>query len=114
MTLGGKIKSIRKINKLNQNEFSNIIGVSQGTLSELETDKYAPSLEIILDIKTNFGVDLEWILLDSTEKEHTKLFMTRLDNSEIDLISNFRKLNTRDKREITEIMKLKINHYNNL
>ncbi|WP_319023253.1 helix-turn-helix transcriptional regulator [Paenibacillus polymyxa] len=28
------------MNKLNQTEFSSIIGVSQGTLSELEKDKY--------------------------------------------------------------------------
>jgi DNA-binding XRE family transcriptional regulator len=44
-TLGEKIKSIRKLNKLNQTGFSSTIGISQGTLSELEKDKYKPSLE---------------------------------------------------------------------
>jgi DNA-binding XRE family transcriptional regulator len=44
-TLGEKIKSIRKLNKLNQTDFSSTIGISQGTLSELEKDKYKPSLE---------------------------------------------------------------------
>ncbi|WP_225999805.1 MULTISPECIES: helix-turn-helix domain-containing protein [unclassified Paenibacillus] len=43
-TIGEKLKGIRKINKLNQIEFSQIIGISQGTLSELEKDKYKPSL----------------------------------------------------------------------
>ncbi|WP_420851115.1 helix-turn-helix transcriptional regulator [Paenibacillus alba] len=33
---------------LNQNEFSNLIGISQSTLSELEKDKYNPSIEITL------------------------------------------------------------------
>jgi DNA-binding XRE family transcriptional regulator len=56
--LGEKIKSIRKINKLNQTEFSSIIGVSQGTLSELEKDKYKPSLENVIALKLNFDVDL--------------------------------------------------------
>lgn len=46
-TLGEKIKSIRKLNKLNQTDFSSAIGVFQGTLSELEKDKYKPSLETI-------------------------------------------------------------------
>lgn len=35
-TLGEKIKNIRKLNKLNQTDFASTLGVSQGTLSELE------------------------------------------------------------------------------
>ncbi|UJF33729.1 helix-turn-helix domain-containing protein [Paenibacillus hexagrammi] len=38
-TLGQRIRIIRKSNILNQVEFSNYIGVSQGTLSELEMYK---------------------------------------------------------------------------
>lgn len=111
MTLGEKIKSIRKINKYNQNEFSKKIGVSQGTLSELETDKYLPSLETILSLKSIFHVDLEWLLFDTTEKELSDVFMSRIDKNELDLILNFRKLHEGDKREIIEIMKLKVNFY---
>ncbi|GIO69993.1 hypothetical protein J21TS3_48140 [Paenibacillus cookii] len=33
-------------NRSNQHEFSNMIGISQATLSELEQGKYNPSLEI--------------------------------------------------------------------
>lgn len=71
LTFGEKIKSIRKINKYNQSEFSRKIGISQRTLSELETDKYLPSLETIFSIKTIFDVDFEWFLLDITEKKPT-------------------------------------------
>ena len=35
-SIGERIKRIRKIHEHNQVEFSNMIGVSQGTLSELE------------------------------------------------------------------------------
>ncbi|WP_440120045.1 helix-turn-helix domain-containing protein [Paenibacillus sp. QZ-Y1] len=44
-------------------EFSKFIGVSQGTLSELEQNKYKPSLDIILAIHNHFNVDLLWLLL---------------------------------------------------
>ncbi|WP_199615062.1 helix-turn-helix domain-containing protein [Paenibacillus alkalitolerans] len=47
-SLGDRIRVIRKTNQLNQNEFSNLIGISQATLSELEQGKYNPSLETIL------------------------------------------------------------------
>lgn len=37
---------IRKLNKINQVDFSNRIGISQATLSELEQDKYMKKKEI--------------------------------------------------------------------
>ncbi|MDQ0195834.1 helix-turn-helix domain-containing protein [Paenibacillus wynnii] len=111
MTLGEKIKSIRKINKFNQSEFSKKIGITQGTLSELETDKYLPSLDTILSLKSIFGVDLEWLLFDISEKKSNEVFMSRIDENELNLILDFRKLHKGDKREISEIIKLKINFY---
>lgn len=44
-SIGDRIRVIRNTNRLNQNEFSNIIGISQATLSELEKDKYNPSID---------------------------------------------------------------------
>ncbi|MGN7765141.1 helix-turn-helix transcriptional regulator [Paenibacillus sp. 22594] len=109
MTLGEKIKSIRKINKFNQSDFSKKIGISQGTLSELETDKYLPSLETILSLKSIFEVDLEWLLSDTTNRQHNDVFMSRLADYELDLITYYRKLSEKDKQEIIQIIKIKIN-----
>ncbi|WP_445322377.1 helix-turn-helix transcriptional regulator [Paenibacillus sp. IHBB 10380] len=40
------MREIRKNNQMNQIEFSNHVGVSQGTLSELEQNKYNPSVRL--------------------------------------------------------------------
>jgi transcriptional regulator with XRE-family HTH domain len=53
---------VRKLNKINQVDFSSRIGLSQATLSELEQDKYKPSVATIVAIVTEFGTDLEWLL----------------------------------------------------
>jgi len=50
---------IRKLNKINQIDFSNRIGISQATLSELEQDKYKPSSDTILAIVEKFGASKE-------------------------------------------------------
>ena len=50
-TIGGRIKRVRKIDELNQVDFASEIGVSQGTLSELEQDKYKPSTDTVMAIK---------------------------------------------------------------
>ncbi|TQR42550.1 helix-turn-helix domain-containing protein [Paenibacillus popilliae] len=60
--LGERIREIRKKNKMNQTEFSNLIGVSQGTLSEIEVNKYNPSLETILAIIKVFNINATWFL----------------------------------------------------
>jgi transcriptional regulator with XRE-family HTH domain len=112
-TLGEKIKIIRKLNKLNQIEFSHIIGVSQGTLSGLEKDKYKykPSLETVIALKLNFSVDLDWLLLEDAVISNTGIFRVQIDDLESNLISGFRKLNLVDKQEIEGIVNLKLNRY---
>ncbi|WP_176220754.1 helix-turn-helix domain-containing protein [Cohnella massiliensis] len=37
----------------------------QATLSELEQDKYKPSVEIIITIVDEFGTDISWLLVIS-------------------------------------------------
>ncbi|MCP3797597.1 MULTISPECIES: helix-turn-helix domain-containing protein [Paenibacillus] len=62
-TIGQRIRTIRKTNNLNQIKFANIIGISQGTLSELEQDKYRPSLDIIIANKENFNFPYRVVIL---------------------------------------------------
>ncbi|QDX95699.1 XRE family transcriptional regulator [Brevibacillus laterosporus] len=49
--------------------FLNRIEISQATLSELEQDKYKPSVETILSIVSEFVVDLEWFLVGEKGSE---------------------------------------------
>ncbi|MFD1780797.1 helix-turn-helix domain-containing protein [Fredinandcohnia salidurans] len=113
LTLGNRIKYVRKTNKLNQVEFAKLIGVSQGTLSEIEKGKYNPSLEIIISIHKNFKVDLEWLLVNSNEVNGIKnTYISVVEDKEIELYTLFRKLSKDDQDEILAIMDLKIKRYN--
>ncbi|WP_081317611.1 helix-turn-helix transcriptional regulator [Paenibacillus polymyxa] len=47
-------------------KFASIIGISQGTLSELEQDKYRPSLDLIIAIKESFNSHIEWLIFGDT------------------------------------------------
>ncbi|WP_350356232.1 helix-turn-helix domain-containing protein [Cohnella hashimotonis] len=44
-SIGARIKYVRKLHELNQVAFTQAIGISQGTLSELESNKFHPSVE---------------------------------------------------------------------
>ncbi|GJM72678.1 hypothetical protein HMSSN036_48940 [Paenibacillus macerans] len=60
--IGNRIKQLRKNFHSNQSQFAALLGISQGTLSDLENDKYNPSLETIVSINKKFGIDYNWIL----------------------------------------------------
>lgn len=85
-TLGDRIRIIRKTNRLNQTEFSNVIGISQATLSELEQGKYNPSFETILPIHKIFKTNFEWFLNgEIVEVNDSILFKTSLNETELEL-----------------------------
>ncbi|MGG4449486.1 helix-turn-helix domain-containing protein [Brevibacillus porteri] len=106
--LGERIREIRKKNQMNQIESSNQIGVSQGTLSELEQNKYNPSLETILAIIKEFNVNATWLLFGDVASEDGLEEMAReLNELENTLIIKFRMLSARDQGGIMDIIDLK-------
>jgi DNA-binding XRE family transcriptional regulator len=111
-TLGERIMYIRKNNQLNQVEFAKIIDVSQGTLSELEKDKYKPSIDTIISIYNNFPVDIEWLLANHHQKDNTEdTYNSKIKGKEGELLTLFRNLSTGDQDEIIGIMELKLKRY---
>ncbi|NBD25553.1 helix-turn-helix domain-containing protein [Paenibacillus glycinis] len=61
-TIGDKIKAIRKARELSQVEFSAIIGISQGRLSEIEKNITKPSAETLIQLRKKFDIDINWLL----------------------------------------------------
>jgi transcriptional regulator with XRE-family HTH domain len=60
--IGYRIKCIRKENNLNQIQFAKSIGISQGNLSEIEMGNSNPSAETLISIRTQYNVNLNWLL----------------------------------------------------
>lgn len=87
-----------------------MIGVSQGTLSELEQDKYKPALGTIMEIHNKFKTDIYWLATGEEQSQHFEI-SKRLGETETEFILQFRKLKLEDQDEILEFIKLKINRY---
>ncbi len=110
-TIGERIRKIRKLNELNQVEFSSMIGVSQGTLSELEQDRYKPTIDTLMQIRNRFDSDLLWLVYGEEHSSTKEAFEKKFVEKEIDLLLQFRKLKISDQDELLEFIKLKINRY---
>jgi transcriptional regulator with XRE-family HTH domain len=99
-TIGSRIRLIRKLNKINQ------VGISQATLSEMEQDKYKPSVDTIIAIAAEFGSDVKWILLGAEGSKEKAFEVNVVNEQEAHLLQLFDKLKEMDKEEIVEIIKL--------
>lgn len=87
--IGMRIKKIRKENNMKQLDFSKRIGISQGTLSEIENGKFKPSIDTLISICKQFDISSDWILTGKTTTQKVKSTKSNLlkhtleDNSKL-------------------------------
>lgn len=67
INIGDRLRQIRKILNLQQKDFADKVGISQGFLSELESNKKAPSHTLLIAISHVFKVNLNWLLTGEGE-----------------------------------------------
>ena len=105
MNLGEKVRTIRKSHELNQKEFALKIGVSQGTLSDIERGVCLPSYETIIALRNTFQCDLNWLL---SEDEYVPSTPTYVSSEELKLLTSIRTLPAQEKKELLEIIEIKM------
>ncbi|SDO84661.1 DNA-binding transcriptional regulator, XRE-family HTH domain [Paenibacillus sp. yr247] len=103
INIGPNIRRLRKLNNMNQVEFSSRIGISQGNLSEIEQGNCNPSFDTLLNIKKQFNCNIDDLII--IENDVFKFLIYQKENY---LISNYRLLDGVDQKEIYEIIKIKI------
>ena len=59
--IGNKIKTLRTTNNLNQSELSELLNVTQASLSTYENGNKLPSLDVLIRIADYFKVSLDWL-----------------------------------------------------
>ena len=59
--IGRRIRETRGFDRT-QEEFANRLRISQGQLSKYERGLVLPSCEVLIRLKEEFGVDIDWLL----------------------------------------------------
>lgn len=106
-TLGERIQEARKKLGINQKIFAQGINVKQGSLSKIESDQAKPSSETLANIRQNFNISLDWLLLnigpmfvnDNIPIGMKEMFVT---SDEEVLIKSFRTLSERQKGRVEQ------------
>ncbi len=61
MSIGKEIKRKRNVNGLTQDELADKIGVSRNYISDLENDRYVPSVKTLSKIANVLQMDLNFL-----------------------------------------------------
>ena len=69
MEIGNKIKELRVLNGLTQEELADRAELSKGFISQLERDLTSPSIATLVDILQVLGTDLKDFFKDSEDKQ---------------------------------------------
>lgn len=65
--LNNKIKELRKLNKVTQDDLAEAVGVTRQTIISLENGKYNASLQLAYKISRYFGKNIEDIFIFEEE-----------------------------------------------
>jgi transcriptional regulator with XRE-family HTH domain len=69
VTLGEKIKKLRKDRKWSQGQLAEMLGVHVTHVSRIETGRYAPSLELLKKLAETLDVTTDFLLYESTSDQ---------------------------------------------
>jgi transcriptional regulator with XRE-family HTH domain len=104
--IGERIKYIRKFNNKTQIQFAEILGISQASLSEVESGKSKPMFDTLMTLGSVYHIDMNW-LLNNIGLEDLATFQ----ESEINLIKKYRLLEQNAQEEVDDYLDLKLKRF---
>lgn len=103
--IGKRIKELRKQLGITQLDISEKCGISSGNLSNIENGRVLPSANALVDLSNILNCTTDYILKgQSTTNESAIVF----NNEETILLQSYRKLSSKDRKEILGIINLKL------
>jgi len=60
--IGTRLREIRKQMGFTQQDFSNVLRTSSGFISEVESAKKQPGVDLLLSLKRNWNISIDWLL----------------------------------------------------
>lgn len=120
MTLGERIKQLRKEKGMTQEELAKTLGVIRGTLSVWEIDKAEPDNKTLGKIADYFDVTIDYLLGRDTEPDNfdnnLRQILSKMSDEEgqqtIKILELIKQMSPEDKKMIMDITKRLVKEMN--
>lgn len=99
--IGARIREYRQSKGVKVADFAKQIGISQGSLSDIENGKTKPAAETIAAIVRNTDIDATWLLTGEGKPPETA---RQLSPRTAALVDNFEALGEEDKRAFERLV----------
>lgn len=106
MSLGGRIKSLRKAQNLTQQKLADKVDVSRIYVQALESNRRLPSMKLLQRLAPALNVEVADLLRDfsSPDKPGRVQLESMLDNGELEIWYRSKKLSDQDLRRVYRII----------
>ena len=101
---GSRLKYLRKQEDITQEQLAKSLGVAKSTISMYENGRREPDFEAIEAISDFFNVNMRTFFPDGKVEESTLISGDELNKSEQYLLSLFRKIPTKDKEMVIQMV----------
>ena len=103
MNIGARIKELRNLVKISQEELADKIKVSRGNVGDWERGRAKPGAEALLLLSKFFNVSVDWILTGE-ELQTTDLFSQscgkEISPRDLEVLTKFHQLTPRDQIKV--------------
>lgn len=105
---GDRLRFLRESRKITQIRLSTHLGINQEAISAYERKESMPNIDVLVEISRFFNVSIDYLLgLDNVKK---RISERELDEFEIALITNYRKLEQSEQELLIKIIALTIEY----
>ena len=114
ISLGNRIKEVRKSQSLTQQEFAKALGISAGYVSEIEQGNKMPGSEVLISLKMAYSINSDWLLTGEGEMRKGErpqgvaegLAPYYTGDAELREICDWLKENPGDKKAVSKLIQL--------
>lgn len=114
-SIGKRIHTLRKQHNLTMKQLHELTGLSTGNISDMEHDRYMPSVASLIPLSKALSCSIDWLLTgdsDNRESENLQSSMNfRLSEHEQDMFRMFKALSTEQQEELYELIHFKYQRY---
>jgi len=100
-----RIKELRKLNSLVQDNFAEKVGINRALLAKIETEKSTPTYETIVNIVNVFHISADWLLTG-----RGKMFLPQKESLHVPAVENnsahiYKELYLEERKKTEELLK---------
>ena len=98
-----RVRNLRRMLNMTQTETSKALNVHRTSYTKYETDVAIPDAECIRNMALLFNVSMDYLMNLSDKTQRDTLDPEGMEDTEIALLAEFRRLNKRQRRRLTEM-----------